>query len=87
MRDFDDAEFIGNPDAWPHWPILPVKRYSTVPKGDLPELGVIVAGSCSVLKCSMYSLAGLTIKEAFDKFEKEVYQHVSEIVSAGWMVD
>ena len=46
-----DRAMIQNPDDWPVWPILPMKR---IRHGDA-EMGIILAGhSTTIYRCNMF---------------------------------
>ncbi len=86
-----DREFMSNPDLWPCWPLLPVKRH---PKdGTGVECGVMVAVAghlTAVFMANMIDLGGTYLKASlFDKPEvvRHVYADVDAIQADGWVVD
>ncbi len=84
-----DAAFINNPDNWPHWPYLPLRRVVTNERGYKDtECGTIFArtgGLTTVIKVNMFSIPK-TIGE-LDKLPKYEYETVEKLLDDGWCVD
>lgn len=74
----DDATFMGDPNRWPRWPILPVKQRGTF------KVGVMLEGDNGVAP-----IVYLTNMYAMDltECEKMEFKTISELVDAGWRVD
>ncbi len=71
-------EFLADPDTWPKWPALPLKRRT--PKG--PDLAVVMAGN----RTKLY-LTNLYMLGQADKLEFLQYDSVEDVVKAGWIID
>ena len=71
-----------NPDTWPYWPFLPVKRCKG--KG-MPECSVLMADGkqLTVIHVNMYDLRGKDLT----KVPQQIYSSHEEMVADGWEVD
>lgn len=75
-----DLEFMRTPDAWPNWPVLPVKRYVD----HKLETGVLLENSANVY----YFGAGFNMwnlpkdLSVFDRID-----NLQTLVDQGWIVD
>ena len=78
------ADFMKKPLLWPHWPVLPVKRWVE----NKLECGVVLdspAGSESTVYIeNLFCLSG---KTDFDKLKKYEYDSFEEMVADQWVVD
>lgn len=83
----DDVEIIRNPQLWPMWPYLPLKRPTIA---GFPEcrLAVATAEPMTVVRIYKANLFNLPpTKEEFENtFDKE-YESPEEVVWDGWQVD
>ena len=84
-RRQEDANLIMNPDKWPCWPVLPVKRY----RGHgMPECGYIYYDREQNDK----SYEGRVIVRVGDIYNakredpKTEYASITEFQDAGWLV-
>lgn len=78
---FDDTAFIGDPDQWPQWPQLPLKR---LVKGQAwPQLGVLVDTGGPEFVVVIHSM--------FEKSDAETprctYNSIAAMRADGWRVD
>ncbi len=81
-----DREFILNPDLWPAWPYLPLKRY---PKGRSgPEVCLLVATERPYEALYAHNLFHLPpTRDEFLAGKKYVYETVDALLADGWIVD
>lgn len=71
--------FMADPDRWPRWPLLPVKRY----KDDTLETGYLIE-----MKGSKYVVYQNTIFCADPRTDAHFrYESFEAIVADGWRVD
>lgn len=90
MPSISDAEMIGDPNNWPFYPLLPVKRSSRVP-GEGPECCTIFAGESKpkgpikLVKKGMYTLP--KDPEEFLKLDRYEYPNIEAMIADGWEVD
>lgn len=85
----DDLTFLKDPDSWPNWPFLPIKRRdnSLVRK----NLGVLVAseeyakGHIIVNHVYLFSLPKTT--EDWNACPKTEYDSLEALLRDGWIVD
>ena len=83
-----EVKFIQNTDAWPRWPMLPVKRSNG---HKFPTCAILLDSkdyiknnnNIVVYECNMYSAS----KEAIDKCVKHNYNSIEDMLKDGWMVD
>lgn len=85
-----EKALMQDPDDWPCWPMLPVKRYSTK-EGSWPETGLMIAKSnvAGGVEPTVYMLnlfGEHTIKE-FIECKKHKYESLDALVDDGWIVD
>ncbi len=75
----DDLSFIKDPNQWPQWPQLPVKRYVNG-----MEVGVIIEVRTGVEPV-------VYLKNLYTRFTddtpKLTYGSIDELLADGWMVD
>lgn len=88
-RPLTDAEMIGDPDRWPRWPVLPVKRRV----GGDSVMGIVFADADlrdrhpAVYELNMYHIEG-TVAECKAKAKaKHEYASIDALVTDGWVVD
>jgi hypothetical protein len=86
-REKRDKDFILNPNAWPNWPILPLKRYVRV--GTRTTLDTACLFENGNMKFSIAEDANM-----FALMDPEVRKTtiwkpttVDEVIAAGWIVD
>lgn len=81
----DDRAFIINPELWPRWPHLPMKKPSR--SGGWPQLGVLVDSS---LVGELRFPAELHISDGASPSkvqEVKTFASVEAILADGWIVD
>jgi hypothetical protein len=87
MSDLD-ADMMRDPDQWPRWPVLPLKKpsprsfpefgflYSRSAKGNLPE------------PVTLYKGAILDVaKKPLNEIPQEQFETIEKLREAGWVVD
>ena len=83
-----DLEMMKQPDYWPRWPLLPVKRRV---KHSSPDTGLLFAnGKPIIYTVNMFQLddlPGKTWGEKLANGEKIEFTSFEEMVAAGWEVD
>jgi hypothetical protein len=84
-----EKEFILNPDNWPQWPILPMKKPQ--PRG-FPEFGFLYSRSLNgpfpespvtLFKGLIFDLSSKPLKD----IPSELFESVDKLLEAGWVVD
>ena len=76
-----DRAMIQNPDDWPRWPILPMKRR----RHGGSEMGIILAGhSTMIYHCNMFDPR---LKTDHASIKKTNYATVTDLLADGWMID
>jgi hypothetical protein len=76
--------FIGNPQDWPLYPILPMKRKVCGEK--YPELGVLVwPDTSTIILSNMLELP--ETREKLAELPQEVFGSVDGMLWAGWEID
>lgn len=78
----EDKELILTPDAWPNWPLLPMKK--SVEHG-MPNVAVMVDAGLDTGKVVLY-LANMW-SENLTGSEKLEFASVDDLLEAGWRVD
>lgn len=74
--------FIGDPDLWPRWPVLPV-----VERSGQHRAGIIVDGSGpTVFITNMFALEGGLIGPQLAKLDRIVYPDFDSLVGE-WRID
>lgn len=82
----EDREFMLNPELWPMWPALSVKRRK--PGGGWPDLGILLDSHASEPTVYLTTLHDLVVNEnALEVCTKETFKDVDEMLQAGWIVD
>jgi hypothetical protein len=81
-RRQQDKDMILNPDNWPMWPRLPLKR---TPQGDRPNCGFVFNGSTHDDAVQPIVYLALIFSNVVD--EKLVYQDIDALLDDGWTVD
>lgn len=80
-----DRAMMRNPDNWPVWPYLPLKRgdYSLENR----NLGILWVGTngLTVHFCYLFDLPKTA--EEFKALPSQTYESVDEILADGWIVD
>lgn len=83
-----DLAMVQDPNSWPRWPILPVKRPV---KGSFPECGSLFAdGKPAIYRIGLYQLGdkpGTTYAEKFAGVERLEFPSFEAMLAAGWEVD
>jgi hypothetical protein len=85
-------EFMLDPNQWPNWPVLPVKRYDGTKPSGFPECAVMVACEgllTTVFMANMYGLVGESVGAMIRDLEvKRVeYADIDALLDDGWRVD
>jgi len=77
-------ELIENPDEWPRWPTLPVKRIPPGEFGFLREVGL-----SGVVKPVVYlrNASDLETVKTFDEIETIEYSSFNQMFDYGWRID
>jgi len=82
----ENREFIMNADAWPRWPMLPMKKPR--PEGGWPQLGALLdtwkrtgTEPGFPIELIVYDDTGLRQQEI------RTYATVDDILNDGWIVD
>jgi hypothetical protein len=86
--EMTDGDFIRNPDLWPVWPRLPVKRYA--PGSHHAEMGVVLdesGGLDGPLPEPVRVYLGNLYDDAIQHREYLRYETVDDMLGAGWEVD
>lgn len=88
----EDKAFISNPDKWPYWPALPVKRYDKTKPGSFPECGLILADTLTRVyhNVSVFGLdekPGKTWSEKLKDVPTTDYLNLDALLADGWVVD
>ncbi len=83
----DDRGMISQPDYWPRWPYLPLKR--SVPGQSWPDVGFVVSDS---LKGPLPEPVTVYIGNVLERVkladrEQVVYPTIDSLVESGWIVD
>jgi hypothetical protein len=88
-----DLEMIENPNRWPNWPVLPVKRPRLKDDTGFPQLGVIFEVPAQrytvhVLNMIMFAEAPADQHEKLlREAEKFAYPDAAAMLADGWVVD
>lgn len=90
----DEAQRIRTEEAWPLWPILPVKNIHRYEPGwpDDEEVGIVWAGLSDspfyVYLTTMFHLkAGVPLTEQFQDVRHLEFPTVEDGIRAGWIGD
>jgi hypothetical protein len=80
-------EFLADPNKWPNWPYLPMKKY---PKGGVGNsvLGIVVEGvdlKSVVYETNLFSLP--KTPEGWVALPKHEYITLQALMNDGWIVD
>lgn len=85
--NFDNKKMMMDPDSWPCWPYLPVKRknYSLKDK----NLGLLTADGGKEEK-TIYHVYLFALPKTLQEFLNSpttVYPNIDELLADGWVVD
>ena len=83
----EHLKFMGDPDKWPHWPLLPVKKWAITGKED--DIGVLIADNKpNVYLGNIWDIEKEfhNIKEIADKCTKVTFASFEELIKV-WRVD
>lgn len=85
VKEKPDYSFVLNPQKWPNWPFLPMKRY--VQNKHLPEFGVIMTrmGLSTIFDANLFDLP--KTEEGWKALKHKKYSSVEEMLQDGWIVD
>ena len=72
-------EFMRDPNEWPTWPVLPVKRRGSM------DVGLMLEGQGNKAAPIVY-LTNLFIRD-FENCEQKKYEDLEGVVDDGWVVD
>lgn len=75
----DDLKMMKNPDSWPNWPQLPVKRNRN---GHTAECGIMYENSRNVILTNMF--ASVEERQAANQISYDTYDAA---LADGWVVD
>lgn len=78
----NDSEMMGNPDKWPLWPFLPVKRRSNTVEAK--DLGFLIDDGVSLIVYISYLPSGPI---DLDQVMQLVYPNKEAMLKDGWKVD
>lgn len=85
--EMSDKDIMSNPDTWPCWPYLPVKRKdNSLEKGNL---GFLLAdqdfadGKFVIWHLYMFKVK----REDYDTAKKLEYSSIDDILKDGWIID
>ncbi len=85
----DDRGMIRDPDFWPVWPFLPLKR--STGKGGLPDTGFLVSeaakGQLPEPVTLYLGLLPMYDKTPLAERQTQVFATIDDLVDAGWVVD
>ena len=77
-----DIDMMRDPDRWPQWPVLPVKR-TDLTKDPAREVGIIGDGGGPTIHLRNLFASSTQIKDA----KRMEYLDFTELVQDGWGVD
>lgn len=93
-------KMLKEPDSWPHYPILPMRRTTVKETETKVETGVILFRSelldhgitaTTVFRMNMFEIFILeedeSIVELVSQKEFDVFESGQELIEAGWVVD
>lgn len=84
--DHNSLTFMQEPNKWPNWPILPVRKPVAMHS---PILGVMVDTDQGVKPivylANVWDMSGSTL--TIDQYEKEEFVDFEGVYDAGWRVD
>ncbi|MEM2174360.1 MAG: hypothetical protein QXI58_01865 [Candidatus Micrarchaeia archaeon] len=83
-----DEKIMKNPDEWPLWPFLPVKRIIN----DKYQFGILVDGdpdyeNTVILAQMHHHIRSLNDYDKLKYYPKLKYNSIDEILKDGWVVD
>ena len=77
--DSQSLTHLQDEDRWAYWPIQPMRKPVT---GNMPDVGIVVAGRTSVYEINMYEFKGQL--EGIPHTDYDSYQ---SMLTDGWRVD
>ncbi len=80
----DDLQMMQNPDKWPQWPYLPVKRW--VKDRQTPDLAIMSVTGESASKPIVY-FKNMFDSKALIRTKHLEYASFEELLNDGWVVD
>lgn len=88
-KNRDDRAFIEDPDNWPQWPLLPMKR---IDSNQRLECAFIVSGDSGVKLYrgnifAIYERPGNTLAEKLTDVPIYKYESVDALLADGWVID
>jgi hypothetical protein len=78
-------KFMLDPNRWPRWPYLPVKKYPVGMSHGMPDTGVVLEGKPTVYIANLYALP--RTPEGWEALQKHEYLTFQALVNDGWIVD
>ena len=82
MKEFDHLAMMKNPNNWPQWPILPIKRPD---KQHGMECAIMYAeGKPVIYFVNMWELSKET---KWSELPKKIYESFESLLADGWVVD
>lgn len=85
----DDLKMMQDPNLWPAWPRLPMKRY---PDGPM-ETGVLIENMAAYEYLwmpgvsALEHISGEMIRREAIRFRRDNVAKLQEILDDGWMID
>ena len=83
-REFEDAEFLRNPDRWPTWPVCPLKRPPRR-REDWIECGMVI--DQEEHRWTVYLTNLFMLPEGLKDCERIPYGSLEQLLLDGWVVD
>ena len=78
-----DKEFIDDPDRWPNWPMLPVKRRDNSLANK--NLGLLIDQGKKTR--TVFHVYMFDLPDSFEDAPKTEYANTDAMVADGWRVD
>jgi hypothetical protein len=75
---------VADPDSWPHWPLLPLKRYT--PNVECACQVEISGGGFMLVKANLWA-GPEAARKAIAAKEVYWYDTVDDLIADGWIVD
>lgn len=76
-------KFMRDPNEWPRWPLLPMKRRGA--RGQFPDCGFLVTGQGPVIhRAAIYQVE---VGTRWDSFSREMYESFERLYDSGWEID
>lgn len=76
-----DREMILDPNSWPGWPRLPLKK---IREGDSPQCGMILGDPKG---SQVFFMENINIWDNVIDSKKGLWTEVDDLLDAGWVID